>query len=228
MEAWLPTAANWSGRIRADVPGSVMGGPGVTSTSALGSAALAQYAADYKSATVTTDGGHSDSTNGFYLTNPDGTPNTTGWSELSQGSVHQMASNMKALVSAYYAKAADKTYAYGCSSGGRAVMQEAQMYAGDFDGILAEATSIDQTQLFPANDWGHIVMQRDLADNGLPLLTLDQRNTVSLAAVNACDGAVNGQHDGFITDYEQCKYDPRRMPACSVHPMAGQARRLLA
>lgn len=210
MEAWLPLAADWNGRIRAEIPGAVMGGASITSTTALGSVALAQYAAANKIATVTTDGGHADSTEGFYLTNPDGTPNSTGWAELSHLAVHETALKMKALANAYYLKPASKSYASGCSSGGRAVVKSAQMYPGDFDGILAQEISIDQTQLFPSLVYGHVVQQRDLVAKGAALLTRDQRDAVSLAAVRACDTSLNGQHDGFVTNYEQCSYDPTK------------------
>lgn len=61
------------------------------------------------------------------------------------------------------------------------------MYPDDFDGILAEAPSIDQTQLFPSLIYGHVVMQRDLVDQGGAILTKAQLDLASSAAVKACD-----------------------------------------
>jgi hypothetical protein len=208
LELWLPATAQWDGRIRADVPGAFMGSPAVTSTTSLASTTLANFAATHGTVTVTTDGGNTNGGFGDFLTLPDGTPNSLGWQQISHQAVHAMSVRTKAFAQAFYAKSPDRTYAYGCSSGGRAVYQSAQMYPKDFDGIVAEAVSYDQTQYFPALMWAQLVMQRDLVDQGLPLLSKAKRDAVSTAALRACDTAVNGTHDGYVTHYGQCAYDP--------------------
>ena len=209
-EVWLPNVATWSGRIRAEAPGAFMGNGDITSSTGIGMLSLAQFGADNNTVTVVTDGGHTDGLFGMFLTLPDGTPNTFGWNEISSRAVHEMSVKVKALATAFYAKAPSKSYIYGCSSGGRAVYQSAQTYPSDYDGIVADAVSLDQTQYFPALMHAQMVMQRDLADQGLPLLTKAKTDAVSAAAVQACDSSVNGSHDGYLTNYDQCKYDPTK------------------
>lgn len=212
LEVWLPALAKWDGRIRAEAPGAFMGNANITATTGIGMASLASFAATNSTVTVVTDGGNKSGGFGTYLSLPDGTPNALGWKQISQDAVHQMSLKTKALAAAYYAKPADKTYAYGCSSGGRAVYQSAQMYPSDFNGIVADAVSLDQTQYFPGLMWAQLVMQRDLVDKGLPLLSKAKRDAVSTAALQACDATVNGTHDGYLTDYDQCRYDPSKDP----------------
>ncbi|CAM3810699.1 tannase/feruloyl esterase family alpha/beta hydrolase [Polaromonas hydrogenivorans] len=210
FEIWLPNLSTWNGRIRAEAPGAFMGSGGITSSTGIGMLSLAQFAAANNTVTVVTDGGHADGPFGTFLTLPDGSPNTFGWNEISRRAVHEMSLKTKALAAAYYTKPADKSYAYGCSSGGRAVYQSAQSYPKDYDGIVADAVSLDQTQYFPGLMYPQLVMQRDLADKGLPLLTKAKRDAVSTAALQACDTAVNGTHDGYLTYHDQCKYDPTK------------------
>lgn len=210
LEVWLPALAKWDGRIRAEAPGAFMGNPDITSPTGVGMPGLGVFAAENGTVTVVTDGGNTSGFFGTYLTLPDGTPNTLGWKQISYQAVHEMSLKTKALAMAYYARPADKSYIYGCSSGGRAVYQSAQMFPGDYNGIVADAVSLDQTQYFPALMWPQLVMQRDLADKGLPLLSKAKRDLVSTAALQACDAAVNGTHDGYLSNYEQCKYDPTK------------------
>lgn len=154
------------------------------------------------------DGGHQDpdaQTTGSFAMLPDGSINKTLWTDLSTRSMHEMAEKTKALALAYYLAPVQKAYLEGCSGGGRQGYGEAQNFPGDFDGIVAGAPSIDQTRFFAANLYPQIVVQRDLG--GVPISN-PQHALVSAAAVDACDTALNGQHDGFITEPGQCKYDP--------------------
>jgi len=142
--------------------------------------------------------------------NPDGTINTTLWTDLATRSTHEMAVKLKALTAAYYLESPKYSYFEGCSGGGRQGYMEVQVYPADFDGIVVGAPSINQTQFFTANLYPQVVMQRDL--DGVPL-TADQLALASGAAVSACDTALYGQHDGYISDPAQCRYDPTTDPA---------------
>ncbi|MDQ0674727.1 hypothetical protein QFZ36_002288 [Pseudarthrobacter siccitolerans] len=211
LEVWLPAPEKWDRRIRATAVGGFMGMPGVRSVTDIYSPRMGAYAAAKGSVTVYTDGGHDRGPlSGEFLVQPDGTPNALGWEQLSYGAVHEMAVSTKALAKAYYKEPVKYSYIYGQSSGGRAVYQSAQMFPGDYDGILADSVSLDQTQFMPGLMWPQIVMQRDLADKGLPLLTKEKRDAVSRAALNSCDTAVNGTHDGYLTYNDECKYDPTK------------------
>ena len=208
MEIWLPSAKVWNKRICAEQQGGWSGSINISSALVVGNPSGGLLALQEGYVTTVSDGGHQIST-GSGMMNPDGSVNTTGWIDLSSRSTHELALKTKKLVAAYYHQPASYTYLYGCSSGGRAAYQSAQMYPDDFDGILANCPSIDQTQLFPSLIYGQIVMQRDL--DGV-LLTREQLDLVSRAAVNACDSFVNGQHDGYISDFTKCNYDPTKDP----------------
>jgi len=45
----------------------------------------------------------------------------------------------KAIITAYYGKAPKYSYWYGCSTGGRQGLMEAQRFPTDFDGVIAGA-----------------------------------------------------------------------------------------
>lgn len=187
-----------------------MGDRNITSTTAIANTTLAQFAANTSTVTVVTDGGHTSGFSAAFLLNPDGSNNLFGWQTISYRALHEMAVKTKALAAAYAARPVKRAYAFGCSSGGRAVYNSAQLNPGDYDGILADSVSIDHTQLIPSLVWPQIVMQRDLADKGIPLPTRAQRDAVSLAALQACDASLTGQHDGFITNFQSCNYDPTK------------------
>ena len=58
--------------------------------------------------------------------------------------IHETAVASKAIVQAYYGRAATHAYFAGCSNGGREALMEAQRFPDDYDGIVAGA---------PANYW---------------------------------------------------------------------------
>ena len=140
--------------------------------------------------------------------NADGGINTQGWEDASHRAIHETALKVKALVRGFYGQDPDYSYLMGCSGAGRDGYASAQNHPEDFDGIFIGAPGINWTQLLGgAMNYPQIVIQRDLG--GTPL-TAGQRALVSAAAVSACDTNLNGQHDGYITDPAQCRYDPTK------------------
>ena len=73
---------------------------------------------------------------------------------------HETAGAAKALVQAFYGRAAERSYFIGCSSGGYEGLMEAQRFPADYDGVVAGA---------PANNWTRLMagdldgMRRDAA-----------------------------------------------------------------
>ncbi|WP_326731658.1 tannase/feruloyl esterase family alpha/beta hydrolase [Streptomyces phaeochromogenes] len=219
MEIWLPQHRQWNDRSLALAAGGWMGDRNVASpdglASAIGGRDNGQWAADDGYVVALSDGGRRTRADSVYggrgegMFSPDGSINATGWRDLSYRSTHQLALKTKVLTSYYYGRSAAHSYLVGGSSGGRAAYQSAQMYPGDFDGILAWAPSIQQTQLLPSDMYGQVVVQRDLG--GRPI-AMSKLNAVSRAAVNACDTTVTGRHDGYITDFADCRYNPVKDP----------------
>ena len=209
VEVWLPAPDVWNRRLQLNGTGGFGStGPGIRSTTDIGSAVSLGLAIGDKAVSAETDHGHTTGpVAGTFLMNPDGSINTTLWKDFADRAVHEMALKVKALANAYYLSTPDYSYFAGCSGGGRDGYSLAQQHPEDFDGILIGAPAINWTQFITNEAYPQIVMQRDLG--GVPL-TAGQRKLVSAAAVSACDANLNGQHDGYISDPTQCRYDPTK------------------
>jgi hypothetical protein len=218
IEIWLPSPANWNGRLHLLGGGGFAGDPQVSSLTKLGRAGAMTQAYEFAgkegSVVAFTDTGHVGlglpiAGEGAFAMLPDGGINKTLWKDFASRGIHEMAVKARAMAEAYYG--ADPKYSYfeGCSSGGRQGHMEAQEYPNDFDGILVGDAAIEWTHFTIAGIYPQLVMQRDL---GGALLTSGQLDLVSSAAVSACDADLNGQHAGYIGDPASCRYDPTKDP----------------
>ena len=155
--------------------------------------------------TAATDGGHSSTLGGSFAVNPDGSINKASWLDFASRAVHETAVKTKALAAAYHGRSAHYSYFVGCSTGGRQGLNAAQEHPEDFDGIVAGAPAINWTRFITGELYPQVVMQRDLG--GMPL-TKAQLDLASSAAISSCDTALNGEHDGYLSDPAICRYDP--------------------
>src|SRR6516225_7746214 len=189
MEVWLP-AAGWNGKLQGIGNG---GFAGLIDDMQLGMALKAGYAA------TATDAGHT------------GSPIDGAWAvghpekviDFGHRGIHEMTRVAKALAQAYFGKAQQHAYFFGCSDGGREALMEAQRYPQDYDGILAGA---------PANNWTPLLTT---AAYDTQALTLDPASFIPpakiptiAAAVNAACDEMDGVHDGILNDPRQCHFDP--------------------
>ena len=88
-------------------------------------------------------------------------------------------------------------------------MIEAQRYAEDFDGIVANAPWVDQTGFTIGAMWN----QRALSD--VPL-TPAKLALLADRVMAKCD-AIDGLKDGLIDDPRKCSFDPARdVPVCAA------------
>jgi Tannase and feruloyl esterase len=218
IEVWLPSPANWNSRIHVLGGGGFVGDPAVSSLTQVAGieftgidGSAAGVAGGEGAVSAVTDTGHASSDplgatgDGAFAMNPDGSINTTLWTDFASRGIHEMAVETKALAAAYYTTPVKYSYWDGCSTGGRQGNEEAQTNPNDFDGILAGDAAINWTRFITGELYPQTVMQRDLG--GLPL-TSAQLDGVSAAAVSACDSTVTGKHDGFISNPDACTYDP--------------------
>jgi feruloyl esterase len=128
VEVWMP-ASGWNGRFEAVGNG---GWSGAISNSGLASALQRGFAG------ASTDTGHEGTSARFALEHPEKVV------DYGYRAVHEMTVKSKAIIAAYYGKAAKLSYWNGCSAGGKQGLKEAQKYPEDFDAIIAGA---------PANNW---------------------------------------------------------------------------
>jgi feruloyl esterase len=186
IEVWMP-AEDWNGKFLAVGNGAWAGS---FSYPAMARALNEGYA------TASTDTGHKDNDPGFALGHPERIL------DFNYRAVHEMAVNAKAVIAKHYGRAPAYSYWDGCSTGGRQALMEAQRYPQDFDGIIAGAPAIFQTQIYAAGVARNLAIARKGA-----FLTPARYETLNGAVLAACD-ALDGVKDGFLADPRQCTFDP--------------------
>jgi len=183
IEVWLPTS-NWNHKLQAVGNG---GWAGVISYGTMADAVKAGYA------TVSTDTGHTENGGSFVLGHPE------KLIDFAYRSEHEMTVKAKALVQAFYGNTARRSYWFGCSTGGRQALKEAQMYPDDFDGIVAGAAGTRTAMAL----WVAHALLKD-PDSHIPPAKYP---LIHQAAIEACD-AIDGLKDGLIDDPTRCHFDP--------------------
>jgi feruloyl esterase len=190
IEVWLPDA--WNGKLLGLGGGGLNGGLGASDNDLTAPVGLG-YAG------VIDDLGHSIS----------GEPAKWGYQnpeaiiDFGHRGNHVAALAGKAIVAAYYGRAAERSYFEGCSGGGREALMLAQRYPADYDGIIAGSPAADFTGLMTMATWHAVRAQRMPAAATFPAKLQLLRN----AAVHDCD-QLDGVIDGVIGDPRTCRFDP--------------------
>jgi feruloyl esterase len=195
IEAWLPLAAAWNGRMLG------VGNGGFAGFFRLDGLA---YGVNRGFATVTTDTGHKQDEINWPMGHPRRIEN------YGHRGQHLAAQNMKVLISAFYGKPSGRNYFMGCSGGGMQAMNEAQRYPADYDGILAGAHGQSIVGLA-----GRFLASALLAEhNPAASLSVDEWRDVAKAAIDKCD-ALDGLRDGVISNPRACRFDISETPGLS-------------
>ncbi|MEO8453423.1 MAG: tannase/feruloyl esterase family alpha/beta hydrolase, partial [Gemmatimonadota bacterium] len=113
----------------------------------------------------------------------------------------------KAITDAFYAKAPERAYYMGCSTGGRQGLVEAQRFPWDFDGIISGSVNIGMEDELMALLWDARALRG--ADGKLVLAPDDLRH-VHEAALAVCD-MDDGLKDGIISNPRSCAFDPAKL-----------------
>lgn len=133
----------------------------------------------------------------------------------------------KPLVEQYYASAIDKSYFFGCSTGGREGMIMAQRFPYLYDGIVSGAPAIRTGLSNLALRWMYVHMNQAAPKDadGLPLpggtYTKKEQELIVDGLLQSCD-ALDGARDGLIFNRAACDFDPR-----SLSCRAGETRNCL-
>jgi hypothetical protein len=122
--------------------------------------------------------------------------------DFASRSVHDMTVIGKAVAKSFYGSAPKYAYWQGCSTGGRQGYMEAQMYPGDYNGIVASAPAINWNDFTPAQQWPFTVMNNE---GYAPAQC--EFDAINAATIAACDG-LDGLVDGIIAAPGLCKFDP--------------------
>jgi len=189
FEVWIPSGAAWNGKLE------VVGNGGYAGM--IGYADMAQaLARGY--AVAGGDSGHEgpDSGLSFVIGHPE------KMADWGYRSVHAVTAVAKPLIAAARGMNPQRSYYFGCSTGGGQGLAEAQRYPDDFDGIIAGAPGNNRTGLNVHFLW----MYAKNHLNGAEIIPKSKLSMISAAAVRACD-AQRGTSDGFY-DRTQCTFDP--------------------
>ena len=144
--------------------------------------------------------------------------------DLAYASLDVTARTGKAIVRAFYGRAPDRSYFYGCSEGGREGMVFAQRFPELFDGIVAAAPGFALPKAAIAEAWdtqafASLANRSDLMDSaGTPIIARTFSDAdlalVADAVLAACD-ADDGVADGIVGDYRACTTE-RVVPALAA------------
>ena len=204
VRIWLPLD-HWKGRFQAT------GGFGLAAgylDPALGPPVALGFAAG------STDGGLTlnqtiDPQTGKWILNADNSVNWGLMENFAHRSIHDMTVIGKALATCFYGAAPNFSYYTGCSTGGRQGYFAAQLYANDFDGIMANAPELNSVENAAGLFWAPVVME----NIAVPLQCIF--TTYTLAIIKACD-PLDGVVDGLISSIQACDFDTESLVGSSI------------
>jgi feruloyl esterase len=192
FEVWMPVA-HWNGKLMG------VGNGGMAGSISFASMAGA-LSRDY--ATSSTDTGHEGANNdGSYALG-----HRERVIDFGYRAVHEMTGKSKLIIAAYYGRAPRFSYWYGCSTGGRQALTEAQRFPADYNGIVAGSPANFLTHLQASSIWKAQAIHKNpgglIPPSKLPL--------IHNAVVAACD-ARDGLKDGLLEDPRLCGFDPKTL-----------------
>ena len=121
---------------------------------------------------------------------------------------HTITVTGKKLTNRFYERPYSKSYFLGCSLGGRQGMKAAEMFPGDFDGIVAGSPALDfnNLQAWRARFFGITGRANSSAFISAPMWT----NLIHGEVLNQCD-PLDGAIDGVIEDPNLCSFRPETL-----------------
>ena len=139
--------------------------------------------------------------------------NPEAWIDFGYRATHIMTVVSKAVVMAYFGKAAQRSYFWGSSTGGQQAMSEAQRYPEDYDGIVAGSPAINRTHLHSYFVWNYQAMHNV---EGQSAFTADEIAELNRNVVHTCAGHDGGAPtDDFLSDPRLCHFTAATMPLCA-------------
>jgi feruloyl esterase len=191
IEVWMPDGG-WNGKYQGTGNG---GYAGAISYGSLAGALRGGYAV------ANTDMGTASSA----VPNGDGLiGHPERWADWGWRATHEMTVAAKEIIRAYYGREPERSYFYGCSTGGEQAMMEAQRFPDDYDGIVAGAAANNRTRLHMEIFWAYAAGARSPADH----IPADKLPLITDAVLNACPKAKAAATDTFLTSPEDCRWDP--------------------
>lgn len=196
IEYWLPET-NWNGNMivtgNGGLGGSINNGGGSTRG---GTPFITNMKAGYIAGM--SDTGHNAANGNAFLANPE------SLIDFAYRAEHETAEIGKQLARARFESAVRRSYFDGCSGGGRQALKAAQMYPGDFDGVLAGSPAVASIGRAAQAIWIGQATHKS-PEAALPAAKFA---TVHDAVIAACD-ALDGVKDGVLENPRKCSFDPK-------------------
>ena len=127
--------------------------------------------------------------------------------------VHRTVEVAKAIIRLHYGRAAERSYFFGCSNGGRQAMMSAQRFPRDFDGIVAGAPAHDFSGVLAAFAYNMQRIFPDPANLAEPVISAQNRQLLESEILRRCDG-LDGVKDGYLNDPRDCGFKLSDLPLC--------------
>jgi hypothetical protein len=200
---WLPLE-DWNGRYL------TIGGGGYSGVNLLTDA---RPGFEEKYATAGTDAGHvldMYDPSSWVLSSPSNV-NYNMLELFAATSVSDLPKIAKSIVEDFYGQPPAYSYLSGCSNGGRQGMVSAQRYAGDYDGIMANAPALYWSGINTGALYPQIVMKNE---NYYP--SPCELDAFVAASIEACD-EIDGVADGIVGNPDLCQYDAHELVGLTIH-----------
>ena len=136
--------------------------------------------------------------------------------DFAYQAVGRIAVLAKQIIAQHYAKAPDRSYFTGCSTGGREAMLMAQRHPTFFDGIISGAPAMRTAYSGIGDEWVATMLNtaapKDASGKVDPRTVLSdaQKKGVIDGVLNACD-ASDGLKDDMIFNTKACRFDPKTL-----------------
>lgn len=188
FEVWLPIRTKWNGRLL----GVGAGGPyGYINTVHLAAGVNRGFAS------VATDNGHRSPSRTDDLQWAFEAPDRVA--DFGYLAHHRATIAAKTIIAAYYRRAAEKSYFYGCSQGGQKGLAAAQFFPADYDGIAAGAPVYSWANEAVVQLWG----VRAVTETERSALTVANLQALQAAVAQRCSAA-----NGIVMAPHACSFEP--------------------
>jgi feruloyl esterase len=136
--------------------------------------------------------------------------------DFAYQAVGRVAVLAKQIIAQHYAKAPDRSYFAGCSTGGREAMVMAQRHPTYFDGIISGAPAMRTNFSGIGDEWVATMLNQVAPKNEQrqpatrqALSDADKKSVID-GLLNACD-AGDGIKDGMVFNTKACRFDPKAL-----------------
>jgi len=147
-------------------------------------------------------------------------------------SIHAIAVPAQRIAAAVGQNVLQRSYYYGCSTGGHQGYAEMQRYPQDFDGVIAGAPGNNRVRLNAAYLWQYL--SNHSSDGGNEIVPASKLPMITKAVVAACDKN-DGVVDGVIDDPRSCRFEPSSLlcrdkdgPDCLTSPQIAALNKMYA